>query len=147
MDEPTLPSSAKQFTKCLLDLRTRRRKRQASRRAMPVRRKSLNQQERAEVLKKTAGKCHICGGPVDHKWEVDHVLSHNDGGSQAVDNYLAAHSLCNNYKWDYSASEFQWVLKIGVWARRQMESNSRLGSELARRFFDYELRRQGRRRR
>jgi hypothetical protein len=91
MDEPTLPSSAEQFTKCLLDLRTRRRKRQVSRRATAVRRKSLKQHERIEVLKKTAGHCHICGGPVDHKWEVDHVLSHNDGGRRSSTIIGSAH--------------------------------------------------------
>ena len=36
--------------------------------------------------------------------------------------------------------------QIGVWARRQMESGSLLGSELARRFYEYEVRNQKRRR-
>jgi hypothetical protein len=55
-------------------------------------------------------------------------------------NYLPAHSLCNNYRWDYSAEEFQWVLKIGVWARRRMESGSTRGTELAIGFYEHEVR-------
>jgi len=72
-------------------------------------------------------------------WHADHVLSHSDGGAHSIDNYLAAHSLCNNYRWDYSAEEFQWLLKIGVWARRQMERGSALGEELADPLNDYEV--------
>ncbi len=62
-----------------------------------------------------------------------------------TDNYLAAHSLCNNYRWSYTPEEFQWVLKIGVWARHQMEHNSTFGVDLTRHFFDYEVKREKRR--
>ena len=67
------------------------------------------------------------------------------GGPHAVDNYLPAHSLCNGYKWSYGAEEFQWVLKIGVWARLQMEKGSAVGDAMLQGFFDYECRRQARR--
>ena len=67
------------------------------------------------------------------------------GGGHSRDNYLAAHSLCNNYRWDYSAEEFQWILKIGVWARYEMEGDGRLGKEILKRFFDYECSRVKRR--
>ena len=79
------------------------------------------------------------------KWEADHVLPHGSGGAHAADNYLAAHSLCNNYRWSYTPEEFQWVLKIGVWARLQMEHDTVFGAELTRRFFDYEVKREKRR--
>lgn len=145
MDE-TLPASAEQLTKQLAALRNARRDRQARQRKTPRSRKSLTPTQRAEVLAKTAKRCHICGGTITTaSWHADHVLSHGDGGAHAIDNYLAAHSLCNNYRWDYSAEEFQWILKIGVWARRQMESGSLSGSELARRFYEYEVRNQKRR--
>jgi hypothetical protein len=28
-------------------------------------------------------------------------LAHSTGGKHRVDNYLAAHSVCNNYRWHY----------------------------------------------
>jgi len=77
-------------------------------------------------------------------WEADHVFAHSAGGTHAAENYLPAHSLCNNYRWDYSAEEFQWVLKIGVWARLQMEQDNPLGENLLQRFCAYEQRREGR---
>lgn len=79
------------------------------------------------------------------KWDADHVLAHSSGGAHAAENYLPAHRLCNNYRWDYSPEEFQWVLKMGVWARTQMEKGGGFGDELLRRFFVYEMRREGRR--
>jgi hypothetical protein len=145
MDERTLPASAEQLAARFLDLRDARRRRKHEPKT-PTRRRSLNFRQREEVLAKTAGRCHICGGAVAVRWEADHVLSHSCGGTHAVDNYLAAHRLCNNYRWDYSSEEFQWVLKIGVWARHQMEADSQLGSEMLRRFFDYETHRESRRR-
>ena len=80
-------------------------------------------------------------------WQADHVLAHSGGGDHSVENYLAAHSLCNNYRWDYDAEEFQWVLKIGVWARREMERESQLGDAMLAKFQRYEQSRISRRRR
>ena len=79
------------------------------------------------------------------RWQADHVLAHAVGGTHKIDNYLAAHALCNNYRWHYSSEEFQWALKIGVWARKQMESRSDFGNEMLGRFFAYDHRREGRR--
>jgi len=112
----------------------------------PRRRRVLLASDRHAVLRKTDGRCHICGGKVITRWEADHVLAHAGGGTQSVENYLAAHALCNNYRWDYDPEEFQWVLKIGVWARRQMEGSTELGAAMLSAFFGYELRRHGRRR-
>jgi hypothetical protein len=147
MDELILPASAGQLKKHLTALRNARRARQAQQRKAPRSRKSLTPAQRIEVLAKTAHRCHICGGNMSAtaSWHADHVLSHSDGGAHSIDNYLPAHSLCNNYRWDYSAEEFQWILKIGVWARRQMESGSALGAELAGQFYEYEIRNQKRR--
>lgn len=127
----------------LRKLREARRQRQ--RQGAQVRRKQLRASERQQVLAKTAGRCHVCGGSVDGTaWQADHVLAHNAGGSHAAENYLPAHSLCNNYRWDYSAEEFQWVLKIGVWARLEMEKDSAFGEELLNRFAPYEQKREAR---
>ena len=98
------------------------------------------------VLAKTGRRCHICGGDVSARWQADHVLAHSGGGAHSAANYLPAHTLCNKYRWDYDPEEFQWVLKIGVWARKLMEDGSQLGSEMLRCFFNYEVHRQRRRR-
>jgi HNH endonuclease len=90
-----------------------------------------------------AGRCHLCGSRVLERWTADHVLAHARGGQHAVDNYLPAHVLCNGYKWSYGAEEFQWALKIGVWARLQMEKRSALGEAMLRGFFVYDRRREG----
>jgi hypothetical protein len=74
------------------------------------------------------------------------VLAHSAGGAHAIDNYLPAHGLCNNYRWDYSTEEFQWVMKIGVWARLHMEKGGPLGDALLRRFCVHEVGREARRR-
>jgi hypothetical protein len=80
------------------------------------------------------------------RWHADHVLSHSDGGRHAIENYLPARALCNNYRWDYTPEEFQWILKIGVWARTQMKRDSEFGAATRDRFFQHERRRLSRRR-
>jgi HNH endonuclease len=146
MDEPILPLTPELLAQQLRDLRSERRKRHAGRREKPVRRQALSAKNRATVLAKTAGRCHLCGGEVVNRWTADHVLAHSNSGPHAIDNYLPAHGLCNGYRWAYSPEEFQWVLKIGVWTRRQMESRTAFGRAMLRGFFDYDRRRQARRR-
>jgi 5-methylcytosine-specific restriction endonuclease McrA len=146
MDEPIVPDSAEQLRERLKSIRKARYQRQAAQRANPIRRKLLTALERAAVLEKTGRRCHICGGEVSTQWQADHVLAHSSGGLHSAENYLPAHTLCNKYRWDYDAEEFQWVLKIGVWARKLMEDGSRLGSDMLEAFFKYEVHRHKRRR-
>jgi hypothetical protein len=87
-------------------------------------RQMLSAAERRQILAKTAGRCHICGGAIEGAWHADHVLAHSGGGGHIADNYLPAHALCNNYRWDYSSEEFQYILKLGVWIRTQIERKS-----------------------
>ncbi len=107
----------------------------------------LNHRERAMIFEKTAGRCHICGGRINRseQWEVDHVFPYVLGGARSVDNYLPAHSICNNYRWFYSAEEIQWVLKLGVWLRTRIEEKNNLALELARKFVQHEMKRDARR--
>jgi 5-methylcytosine-specific restriction endonuclease McrA len=82
----------------LIDLRSKRRleKQNSIRRS----RTSLTAAERLQVLAKTSGACHICGGKIEGKsWRADHVIAHSAGGTHDVDNYLPAHATCNNYRW------------------------------------------------
>jgi 5-methylcytosine-specific restriction endonuclease McrA len=128
----------------LIDLRTKRRL--GKRNSIRQLRTSLTAAERLQVLAKTLGACHICGGKVeDEKWQADHVIAHSAGGTHDVDNYLPAHATCNNYRWDYLPEEFQYILKLGVWARSQIERGTTLGNDVASAFAGYEARRVKRR--
>jgi 5-methylcytosine-specific restriction endonuclease McrA len=108
-------------------------------------RQRLTAAERATVLQKTGGKCHICGGKIEGRWHADHVLAHSAGGGHAADNYLPAHATCNNYRWDYVAEEFEVILKLGVWARTQIERGTNVGREIEAQFSRHEKSRMGRR--
>ena len=147
MDEPKVPATATELTRRLGRLHRTRKKRQAKRRARDTRRGQLTKRERAEVLAKTDSRCHICGGRILARWQADHVMAHSSGGRHAVENYLPAHKLCNNYRWDYSPEEFQWILKLGVWARTQIERDTHIGAVVRDKFYEYERRRDQRRRR
>jgi hypothetical protein len=109
----------------------------------PARRQSLTLEERALILRKTGRRCHICGGKIKRGevWQADHILAHTHGGKHSIENYLPAHSICNNYRWHYAAEEFQWILKLGVWTRTLIERRSSLGMALAEKFIKYELKR------
>jgi hypothetical protein len=132
------------FVQNLRRLRVQRNDAQEQAQKLP--RRTHTAKERVAILSKTGGRCHICGGGIvpSSDWEVDHVLRHGVGGGNKSDNYLAAHGLCNTYRWDHLPEEMQWVLKIGVWARKQMESNSECGRKMTKLFFENELRREKR---
>lgn len=99
---------------------------------------SLTAEQRAEVLDKTDSRCHLCGGEItEKKFAADHVLSHAAGGGHKLGNYLPAHGLCNRCRWFYSPEEFQWILRIGVWARKQMEDQKKqIGKDMLREFWN-----------
>jgi len=111
----------------------RQRKKQKSKENGTVRRR-LSQDERAEILQKTGGRCHVCGGQIDGRWQADHVMAHSRGGKDTKDNYLPAHSTCNNYRWDYSPEEFQNIMKLGVWLRTHIEKRSVIGLAAAEKY-------------
>jgi hypothetical protein len=87
-----------------------------------------------------------CGGTIEGAWQADHVLAHSGGGTHVSDNYLPAHSLCNNYRWDYSSVEFQQILKLGVWLRTKIERKTHIGKLAAKLYLMHEALRQRRRR-
>ena len=126
-------------------LRAQRSYRKARAKSSRAPRRMLAAAERRAVLDKTGGRCHICGGDVAERWQADHVLAHSGAGMDAKDNYLAAHSLCNNYRWDYMLEEFQLILKLGVWLRTQIERQTDMGRLVAEQFVVHERRRVARR--
>jgi 5-methylcytosine-specific restriction endonuclease McrA len=146
MPREVIAATPEAFAEFLHQLRLIRRRRQAELRETIAPRQPLSPAERKAVFRKTAGRCHICGGAIDGKWHADHVFSHSAGGAHAADNYLPTHALCNNYRWDYSADEFQTILKLGVWVRTEIEHKSTLGLKVADRYLAHERSRNGRRR-
>jgi 5-methylcytosine-specific restriction endonuclease McrA len=146
MKDLALPRSAIRLAQRLRELRLDRRKRKATQLGLAQSRKRLSGYDRRAVWEKTGGRCHICGESVGKRWQADHVFPRSTGGTHSAENYLPAHRLCNNYRWDYSPEELQWVLKIGIWARKQIETGSPLGVRISEVFYRYEIRRQKRRR-
>lgn len=137
--------TGKAYAKLLTALRAERRRLKARRKLLRSSRMVLSKSDREVVFNKTNGRCHICGGEIDGTWQADHVLAHSVGGEHAVDNYLPAHASCNNYRWDYTAAEFQEIFKLGVWSRTQVERGTTIGREIAARFSVYEVNRRKRR--
>jgi 5-methylcytosine-specific restriction endonuclease McrA len=106
----------------------------------------LTAEQRKIIHAKTGGKCHVCGKDVlIDKFEADHVKSHSSGGTSVTDNFLPACRTCNNYRWHYLPEEFQWILKLGIWARTEIANNTGLGESMAARFIQKELIRESRR--
>lgn len=103
----------------------------------------INAQQRHKILQETANRCHICGGAITDTdyFEVDHVYPAAAGGSNKTDNLLPAHGLCNTVKSNRQGEEFQWVLKIGVWAKKHMQGESQLGEQMLKLFYEQELKR------
>lgn len=132
---PSLPLTPARLVGRLSKLRNGRRRRQKQRRMLNPPRRALADGERREILAKTRRHCHVCGGKIiGRNWVADHVRAYRRGGPHALDNYLAAHKVCNGLRWDYSPQEVQWILAIGSWARLEMERGSEFGTELVQRF-------------
>ena len=125
--------TSEEFAERLRVLREIRRKQKLALRDKVIR-QPLSKAERLAIFEKTGGRCHICGGVIDGDWEADHVFSHSLGGQHSVDNYLPAHAICNNYRWFYGTEEFQWILKLGVWLRTQIEKQTTVGRIAAEQF-------------
>ena len=146
-DEIVLPDSSAKLVARFRKLRAARRRRHERRHGLGVGRRTLTPVQRDEVLAKTPGRCHICGGRLRQDWRANHVLAHSSGGVHDVRNYLPAHTVCNTYRWDYSPQECQWIVKIGIWARLEMEKQrSTLGQDMLEAFHRHETLRAGRRR-
>jgi 5-methylcytosine-specific restriction endonuclease McrA len=141
MRETWIPATGAEYGEYVKKLRDERRRQKAVEKQERRKRRRLTSKQRIEVLAKTGSRCHICGGKIDGDWEADHVLSRSKGGEHTVANYLPAHTLCNNYRWDYMSEEFQEILKLGVWARTQAQNNTKIGRDIAEGFVKYETNR------
>ncbi len=68
-----------EFANKLLSLRHQRKLIKKDNKRNKVERQILTSKERREILKKTDGRCHICGGLITGKWDADHVMAHSGG--------------------------------------------------------------------
>ncbi len=99
--------------------------------------------QRAKVLMKTDSRCHICGCDLTlNDFQADHVKSHISGGIAIIENFLPSCKTCNNYRWHYLPEEIQWILKFGVFAKTQIENETKLGLSFAEAFLKKEARRE-----
>jgi hypothetical protein len=107
---------------------------------------ALTLQQRLQVLAKTEGRCHVCGVDLNvEDFEADHVQPHSTGGVGDISNFLAACHHCNNYRWDYLPEELQWILKLGIWMKTQIEFETAIGVSTANQFAEHEIQRERRR--
>ena len=146
MEATKLFKNTDSFATHLATLRRKRRRRELWIRSHGPKRKSLTPFERETIMKKTGGRCHICGEEIQGKWTADHVSPHAQGGSHGTKNYLPAHPICNQYRWFFGPEEFQWILKLGVWFRTQIQRKKPGALTLAGGFLLHEKSRDRRRR-
>ena len=132
MSKPRIPQPIDEMAEYLWRLHAKRRQDIAERKKELGRRQVLTPNEREKVLEKTDKRCHLCGGEATNGKQLvaDHVLPHASGGEHKIDNYLAAHDFCNRKRWMYSPEEFQMILKLGVWARHEMEKRTPIGKKM-----------------
>jgi hypothetical protein len=145
MRDNWVPENIEELARYLKRLHTKRGVAKSSLKLSRQKRKTLSQKEREIIIKKTDNHCHICGGPIDGPWQADHVMVFSGGGEHFIENYLPAHSMCNNYRWDYRPDEFQEILRMGVWLRTQIETLTPIGYSAGNLFILSEKRRLNRR--
>ncbi len=126
--------SGEDLSALIHELRLRRRDIKADSKQTVGKRAALTNTQREQVLSKTGGRCHICGGEIRGVWHADHVFPHSSGGAHAVDNYLPAHDVCNTYRWDYTPEEYQLILRLGVWLKGEILRETKIGRDAADKF-------------
>lgn len=73
---------------------------------------AFNQAMRVAVLNKNGGKCYLCNEPIDIRlpktapkaYQIEHIVPKAMGGSDALDNLMPSHAVCNNKKSDLPVS-------------------------------------------
>jgi hypothetical protein len=121
-------------------------KRIATKNSTKVKKKNLKKQDKINILSKTGNCCHICGQELDvSNFQVDHIVPLSIGGSSEIENCLAACNLCNSYRWNYLPEELGWIMKVGVWAKTQMEFETEIGKSISESFIEHERNREERR--
>lgn len=128
--------TGKGLIKLILSLRTHRRVNKVA----DVKRSVLTPKQRAAVLAKTDGRCHVCGIELQaNAFHADHVKSHISGGMHAENNYLPSCSTCNNLRWHYSSEEIQVIMKLGRWMKTKLLEDTESSLLLANEFVKHDM--------
>lgn len=102
-------------------------------------RRPLTTKQKEEVLKKTGGRCHLCGSRLNDDWHVDHLKPHSHGGKCFVKNCLPICVECNGLKWSYKPEVIRLMLHFGRVAKKEIRGGNPtrkptpLGEQLIRR--------------
>lgn len=64
------------------------------------------------------------------RWQADHVLHHRLGGAHSIDNYLAICRECNGLRWSHSPRVMRLIMRIGIYAKREIRHGTPLGEKL-----------------
>lgn len=104
--------------------------------------KVLKKSEKEIVFNKTNGTCHICGCKLNlDKFSVTNSLKKEN----SVENCLPACQSCKRIYDNYLPSEIKWALKIGLWAKTQIEYETEIGKEIATEIIEQEKDRENKR--
>ena len=138
MKQKRIPQSAASLQKAIYKWHMKRKNEKK-----PSKRNSrFTKNERVIIFSKTDGYCHVCGIKLSlDDFQADHVVPHIRGGTHNVENYLPSCFICNNYRWHYIPEELQLILKIGVWAKSEVEKWTPLGNQIAANYVKKENRR------
>ena len=105
-----------------------------------LKRSSLSKKTREAIFLKTDGLCHICGIELDlQNFQADHVKAHVMGGSNTESNYLPSCPTCNNYRRHFTPEEMTLILKLGVWTKTKIVTDSVIGKEMAKQFVKHDM--------
>ncbi len=105
----------------------------ASRRGKSItKRRAVTGKARRKVWKTTAGMCHVCGGSLGSKWQVDHVVPVRLGGRSKSNNYLPSCRECNRRRWHYRPEVLRLMMRFGILAKQEIRWNTKLGKQLLR---------------
>lgn len=104
--------------------------------------KVLRKSEKQLVFEKTSGFCHICGEELDDK-KISISTPFNK--SDSVENSLPACQSCKRLFGNHLSEEINWIIKIGMWARTQIEFETDIGLEIATELIESEKDREQRR--
>lgn len=90
--------------------------------------------EKKIIFDKTNGLCHICGNALSpEKYSITYSLLFNE-----QDQPLPACKSCKTFHDNYLSDEIKWIIKLGLWAKTQIEYETEIGQLLAEEFIDYE---------
>jgi len=102
----------------------------------------MTEKQSRQIWEKTSGHCHFCGDALEFEkrgwkdgdltgyWVVDHVIQKGKGGSESVENCLAACTRCNQLRWYRQGEALRELLFLGLIARDEVDESTATGKVL-----------------